>query len=76
MKITITNNTDTTLDFAVHPLSVKDGVVVTNHVAPGETKDISIDPDDAMFKGRVIAGAITVAPKAAEKAIAADAAKT
>jgi hypothetical protein len=65
----ITNNTRQTLDF-VTTGKVKDGVPPTGSVKPGETADIDII-ENAHFKGLVLAGAISVPAKTAEKVEAA-----
>jgi hypothetical protein len=54
----ITNNGREKLDFNV---GVKDGQAVTDHIEPGETKDLEVDMESATIKGRIQAGLITVA---------------
>lgn len=54
----IKNNTDRNLNFRT---GVKDGAVVTDHVGPGETKDVKVmDPNDPEILGLIAVQAITV----------------
>ncbi|MBB3020643.1 hypothetical protein FHR70_003729 [Microvirga lupini] len=62
----IQNNTRETLSFNLKG-KAKDGHPPTGSIAPGEVEDLDVDPEDAQFKGRVVAGAISVPAKVAEK---------
>lgn len=62
----ITNNTRETLNFNLKG-NAKDGVPPTGSVAPGETEDLDLDPADPQVQGRILAGAISVPAKVAEK---------
>lgn len=53
----IRNDTTQTLDFIVSGAATN-GVPPTDSIAPGETKDIDVDENDATYQGRIIAGAI------------------
>jgi hypothetical protein len=64
----LTNTTrDQTLDFVVKG-EAKDGVPPTESLAPGETRNLAVDPESAAIKGALVAGVITVeSGKAAAK---------
>lgn len=64
--VKITNNTREVMDFNV-PGNPKDGVPHTESLAPGETRDVDVDTESAQFRGRVLAGAITVPSRQAAK---------
>jgi hypothetical protein len=53
----ITNLTRETLNFVT---GIENGVAITDSIAGGETKDVRVDADDAQFKGRVLAGVISI----------------
>lgn len=53
----ITNLTRETLNFIT---GIENGFAVTESIAGGETKEIRVDADDAQFKGRILAGVISV----------------
>ena len=53
----VTNNTRETMDFVT---GFKDGEAMTESVAPGETKNVPLNMDDPVVKGRIAAQAITV----------------
>ena len=55
----VTNLTRSGMDFVV---GVKNGVALTEHVKPDETRDLAIDMNSATVKGRVLSGAISIAP--------------
>lgn len=63
----ITNNTTQTLDFIVAG-KPKDGVPPTGSVAPGETEDLDVSPDDAKLRGCIFAGAVSV-PASVERKV-------
>lgn len=56
-KIEITNLTDRVLDFNI---GVKDRVVQTDDVRPGESKGVAVQPDDPHLVALIKAGAVTV----------------
>ena len=62
----ITNNTRETLSFNLKG-KARDGNPLTGSVAPGETADLDVDPEDAQVKGRIFAGAISVPASVATK---------
>ena len=53
----VTNLTRAGMDFIV---GVKDGAAVTDHLKAGETREINIDLDSAVVKGRIAAEAIRI----------------
>ena len=53
----VTNLSRAPLDFTV---GVKNGAAVTESLAPGETRDLSIDVHSAQVKGRVLAELIAL----------------
>jgi hypothetical protein len=62
----IQNNTRETLSFNLKG-KARDGHPPTGSIAPGEVADLDVDPEDAQFKGRIFAGAISVPKNVAEK---------
>lgn len=66
----MTNTTRRTLNFVVKG-PAKNGVPPTDHIEPGETKDLDVDMDSANVRGHILAGTITVADKIADKVTAA-----
>jgi hypothetical protein len=69
----LTNNTRETIDFIVKG-APKDGVPPTESIAPGETRDIEA-VDNATYKGRIAAGAITVGATRGAAPVAKDSGK-
>lgn len=61
----ISNNTRETIDLIVEG-KPKDGVPPTKHIAPGATEDLNV-VEDARFQGLVLAGAISVPARVADK---------
>lgn len=66
----ITNHTREPLSFVVRG-KAKDGVPPTGTIAPGATEDLDVDPNDAQLQGRILAGAVSVPARIAEKVEAA-----
>lgn len=62
----IKNHTRETLNFNLRG-KAKNGHPVTGSVAPGEVKDLDVDPDDPQLQGRIIARAVSVVKSAPEK---------
>ena len=60
----MTNNTHQSLAFVT---GVKNGEPVTEDIRPRETKDIAVNADDPVVKGRILSGAITVDDRTAAK---------
>lgn len=61
----VTNLTRSGMNFVV---GVKDGVALTEHIKPDETRDINIDMNSATVRGRVLSSAIRVVPSAKKAA--------
>lgn len=60
----LTNTTRETIDVPVKG-EARDGHASTDHILPGETKTVNVDPENATVKGLLFAGALV--PAASER---------